>query len=384
MKIIYGALAVVTALVCPGLAEASDDGRLRGKISTLHANAAEKRFMTRPRRKIPPAVSDTAARVPAALHASAAEKMFTTRPRRKIPPAVVKATARGPAVSAHGTKTKTASKAEEHHLDDAYVGLKEDSAVGSLKDMATYSPTGVPVPTATPLCDWATEELCYDGALFPDGTCVAYADGGCPCPEGEVKCGADDDWSGYCTTVCCDSETEVTCIDDDYNRSCAAYADGCPCPEGEDKCGADDDYPGYCTDACCDSETEETCYDDDYNAQSCVAWEDGGCPCPEGEEKCNGLCKYEGELCCDSETEETCYDDDYNKLCAANADGGCPCPEGEEKCGANDFWVGYCTAVCCDSETEETCYNDYYNAQSCVAWEDGGCPSFFKTKEAVE
>ena len=231
-------------------------------------------------------------------------------------------------------------------------------------------------------CDWSVEETCYDGN-WTAVSCARYDEGGCPCPEGEEKCGAEVDigWPGYCTPVCCDWETEETCYDVN-GISCAKYVDGgCPCAENQTKCGAFEGYPGYCANVCCDDSTEETCYDEYYNPVSCVKIAEGGCPCPEGEEKCGadadfGWPGYCSAACCDDATEETCYDENYiPSSCAKITDGGCPCPDGEEKCGADvDFgWPGYCTALCCDSD-EETCYDENYSPTSCAKIDEGGCP----------
>lgn len=52
---------------------------------------------------------------------------------------------------------------------------------------------------------------------------------------------------GYCTDVCCDPWTEETCYSQYTGQpeTCSSLADGgCPCPEGQVKCGAVDGYPG--------------------------------------------------------------------------------------------------------------------------------------------
>lgn len=55
-------------------------------------------------------------------------------------------------------------------------------------------------------------------------------EGGCPCSPGEVKCGESRFSSGFCTTLCCDWETEETCYDSSLDPvSCKKYTDG-PCP----------------------------------------------------------------------------------------------------------------------------------------------------------
>eukprot|EP01082_Thalassiosira_pseudonana_P006863 g14965.t1 g14965 contig21:262136-264265(+) len=227
-------------------------------------------------------------------------------------------------------------------------------------------------------CDYETEETCYDENYNAE-SCAPHSDGGCPCPSGEERCGAYEGYLGYCTSgACCDYETEETCYDENYNaESCAPYADGgCPCPSGEERCGAYEGYLGYCTSVCCPDDSE-TCFDENHKPESCAPYADGGCPCPSGEERCGAYEGYLGyctsDVCCDYETEETCYDENYNaESCAPYADGGCPCPSGEERCGAYEGYLGYCTSVCCP-DGSETCFDENYNAESCAPISDGGC-----------
>ena len=109
-------------------------------------------------------------------------------------------------------------------------------------------------------CNWMSEDSCYD-ENYNVVDCVPYADGGCPCPEGQEKCGAVLGYSGYCVEpeYCCDDVQEL-CFDADYNPTgCADTSEGgCTCPEGEERCG---DVPelniaGYCTAFCCTDEQE--------------------------------------------------------------------------------------------------------------------------------
>jgi len=108
---------------------------------------------------------------------------------------------------------------------------------------------------------------------YYDVWCAPLSSGGCPCPEGETKCGvsatADGGVTGYCTTMCCDGDDEQTCYDDDYEPAfCALIVEGgCPCPDGKVKCGATEDWAGYCTEVCCEEE-EEACYGEG-GAKSC-------------------------------------------------------------------------------------------------------------------
>jgi hypothetical protein len=192
-------------------------------------------------------------------------------------------------------------------------------------------------------CDWTNDEICYDENWNEIG-CEPYASGGCPCPAGQEKCGLDIDigWSGYCTEpeFCCEADEEL-CYDDDYNPTgCKLIADGgCPCKEGEEKCGAvlEWNIGGYCTAFCC-SDEEETCLDENWNAIGCAALSDGGCECPEGEEKCGATDWWPGtctSLCC-ADDEETCLDANYEPTeCKSIASGGCDCPDGQVKCNAD-------------------------------------------------
>ena len=130
------------------------------------------------------------------------------------------------------------------------------------------------------VCCTDEQETCYDD----DGmeTCADIASGGCPCPEGQEKCGAYDGFAGYCTDpeLCCADDEELCFSDDWYPQpeSCAPISTGgCPCPEGETKCGIEPDmnYAGYCTSVCCE---EQTCYNwSTYEPTSCTAW-DKECP----------------------------------------------------------------------------------------------------------
>ncbi len=52
---------------------------------------------------------------------------------------------------------------------------------------------------------------------------------------------------GYCTDICCDPLTEETCYSQNTGQpeSCSSFADGgCPCPHGQFKCGVMEGYPG--------------------------------------------------------------------------------------------------------------------------------------------
>lgn len=230
---------------------------------------------------------------------------------------------------------------------------------------------------------------------------------GCPCPGGEVRCGADEHDEGYCEQgscpVNCNYYQEETCWDDNWNAvGCALISEGgCPCKGDQVKCGAvpDDNYAGYCTDApcplTCNWRTHETCYDDNWVAVSCANITEGGCPCKGGQVKCGaqldsqypyaGWCQ-DGPcpLTCNWETEESCYDENWVvQSCAKVSDGGCACPAGQSRCGqfVEDNIVGWCQdpqwgecGLQCNWKKEETCYDDSWQAVSCALISDGGCP----------
>lgn len=123
----------------------------------------------------------------------------------------------------------------------------------------------------TVCCDWGTQERCHEPSLDDPGMsnvfCANIADGGCPCPDGETRCGTmetDGGFTGACMAICCDGDNEQVCYDENYDPSYCALIDegGCPCPEGKVRCGGTHDWAGYCTNVCCDDVEEETCFDD--------------------------------------------------------------------------------------------------------------------------
>merc|ERR1719221_2222303 len=148
-------------------------------------------------------------------------------------------------------------------------------------------------------CNEITEETCYDDEGWKPTSCAKFSDGGCPCPEGEEKCvpASAEGYPGWCqpaTEACCDL-SEVFCYDEKGATFCAKSYEGCPCHEGEEKCG------GFCqpaTETCCD-ESEDFCVGED-GATFCAKSSEG-CPCHEGEQKCvyfegePGLCVPTGE-----------------------------------------------------------------------------------------
>ena len=115
-------------------------------------------------------------------------------------------------------------------------------------------------------CDLKTEETCYDETYTKAVSCSLISDGGCPCPQGQERCGADleNGCVGWCTDICCDWINEYACYD---LKVCAKVEDGCPCPEGRTEC-----YPGagVCSDVCCESSTEEQCYGSDNTPSFCA------------------------------------------------------------------------------------------------------------------
>mmetsp|Transcript_21050 Transcript_21050/g.45636 ORF Transcript_21050/g.45636 Transcript_21050/m.45636 type:complete len:315 (-) Transcript_21050:83-1027(-) len=138
----------------------------------------------------------------------------------------------------------------------------------------------------TVCCEWGVQERCHEPSIdnpgFADVFCANIADGGCPCPEGETKCGTSESSIGYCMAVCCDGELQQTCFDENYNPSYCAEEGECrrsqsqsECSEGKIRCGGDDDWAGYCTNVCCEFD-EETCYND-QGKNSCNKISLGGC-----------------------------------------------------------------------------------------------------------
>ncbi len=198
---------------------------------------------------------------------------------------------------------------------------------------------------------------------------------------------------GYCTRLCCDDELEETCFSKEsgYPESCALIENGgCPCPEGQVKCGAFERYAGKWFQG----------HDNTVIPIFSIQWIFVSFPFDFTLTKWLGTCM---DACCDPFSEETCYEDGHTQYCALIADGGCPCPEGQIKCGATKgyagmcgsclilvfdhrvygilsllpvyFHIGYCTSVCCDPSIEETCIDfDTLEPESCALIADGGCP----------
>ncbi len=108
--------------------------------------------------------------------------------------------------------------------------------------------------------------------------------------------------SAYCATQYCDDLVEETCfLNGTAFESCALIEDGgCPCPEGQVKCGRYfylPVYVGFCASICCDDLIEETCYSElTGEPESCALISEGGCPCPEGQIKCGAFLGYAGKI----------------------------------------------------------------------------------------
>ena len=165
--------------------------------------------------------------------------------------------------------------------------------------------TVVPCPSAPQIpphnpsrlrCNFRTQHVCVR---------CAYDDDGAPSPE---PYGADD--SNPCPEpVCCDLATEEACHDPITGEAthCARLEEGgCPCPEGEEKCGVNDYSSGYCTSLCCEA-SEETCYDENHAPTLCRR--EGDKPCPKRK------VPPKDEVRCDPETEETCHDGNGTQCC---------------------------------------------------------------------
>jgi hypothetical protein len=124
--------------------------------------------------------------------------------------------------------------------------------------------------------------------------------------------------------VCCEPAVEERCEDENTNIvSCVPVAEGgCPCKDGEVKCGIQG-----CVELCCD-DGYQTCFDHDTFKPYCLAIADGGCPCPAGKEKCHGNADWAGYCvpigtCCAAD-EESCTDIDGKRSCKKRSEGGCP------------------------------------------------------------
>ncbi|KAL7462524.1 hypothetical protein ACHAXS_002905, partial [Conticribra weissflogii] len=256
---------------------------------------------------------------------------------------------------------------------------------GVAESCALIAEGGCPWPYGEVKCG-TTEyysETCFSQYSGLPESCALIENGGCPCPEGQVKCGAFEGSAGTCLDACCDPFSEETCYEDGHAQYCALIADGgCPCPEGQIKCGATEGYAGYCTSVCCDSSIDETCmhFYNTWEPESCALIADGGCPCPYGQVKCGAFDGYAGycsPVCCDDDIEETCHSTYTGRAesCALISEGGCTCPDGELKCDSLGSNAGYCAKICCNQFTEETCHSPITGeAESCAIIADGGCP----------
>ncbi|KAL7489518.1 hypothetical protein ACHAW6_015195 [Cyclotella cf. meneghiniana] len=112
-------------------------------------------------------------------------------------------------------------------------------------------------------CNLLTEQPCFD-EYWNIISCAPYAEGGCKCPPGQQRCGANAIFIGYCASLCCDHETEYSCWEMTENfkfdvTSCSDTLVGCLCPEGQTKCGYDKTPSGLCSPVCCDANTEVFC-----------------------------------------------------------------------------------------------------------------------------
>jgi len=92
----------------------------------------------------------------------------------------------------------------------------------------SHDANGISIPCpALVCCDIQTEEICYDTVTNNPISCARYDEGGCPCPEGQVKCDNSEHTKGHCISTdapCCDLD-EQACSD----GTCKKYDEG-PCP----------------------------------------------------------------------------------------------------------------------------------------------------------
>ena len=111
----------------------------------------------------------------------------------------------------------------------------------------SYNSDGTPYPeyyctsNSTPCpplvcCDIATEDTCYDSTTDDPISCARRVDGGCECPDSQVKCHGGDHTSAVCTTLCCDWRVEQTCMNSNNEPiMCKRYEEGpCPIPKDDD------------------------------------------------------------------------------------------------------------------------------------------------------
>jgi len=111
----------------------------------------------------------------------------------------------------------------------------------------SYNSDGTPSPeyyctsNSTPCpplvcCDIATEDTCYDSTTDDPISCARRIDGGCDCPDLEVKCHGGNHTSAVCTTLCCDWRIEQTCMNSNNEPiMCKKYDEGpCPIPKDDD------------------------------------------------------------------------------------------------------------------------------------------------------
>ena len=222
----------------------------------------------------------------------------------------------------------------------AFVVIGKSESVSSLRHLQFDSQPPQPQPTGPIiLANCTSDEIpCHD-ENSDVLSCISKEDAAngmiCPCFFNEEQC-HDEHLGDYCDTTCCEWGVQERCrapdLDDPgvYDVWCENLDEGgCPCPDGQMKCndnGGEGEEPvefwqrrphsehhlnaGQCAAVCC-SDDEETCYDDNYDAQSCALIESGGCPCPEGMEKCGGTEDWAGyctSVCCDAAAGEvTCY-----------------------------------------------------------------------------
>ncbi|KAL3783211.1 hypothetical protein HJC23_013554 [Cyclotella cryptica] len=130
-------------------------------------------------------------------------------------------------------------------------------------------------------CDFMTEEPCFD-EYWNIISCAPYAEGGCPCPAGQERCGVTDTFLGYCASLCCDPKTQHSCWELTKNftfdvTSCAALDVGCSCPEGLTYCGLNETPSEMCSPLCCNATTEAFCmvYDGSNYTTYCADLNEG-------------------------------------------------------------------------------------------------------------
>ncbi len=69
-------------------------------------------------------------------------------------------------------------------------------------------------------CQDGVEELCYSPYTGFEESCALISEGGCPCPEGQVKCGASTNYAGKSNS---DNDIQATTKDSQNANLCCKF-----------------------------------------------------------------------------------------------------------------------------------------------------------------